>query len=318
MDLHLHATYGKQSVPVFKILRGHGEGGKDTIIDMVVNIMLEGKENIQGSWLSGDNRGILPTETQKNTCYAVALKTEFDAIEDYAKALAMDILTRHMHLSAADIHVEERRWNRIRVRNEDHAHAFASSVDPVRRTCALRVERVDGALKVFHVRSGIKGVKLLKTTQSGFDGFIRDKYTNLEPVGKGAAGGSNRILSTVMDSWWAWDADVAPWRNFAKTNEIIVSYLLDTFAGDPVTGVYSKSLQDTTYRMASKVLRSQRNVNQVKIVTPNVHFYRYPLEQFSLRNPNVVFQSTDPWSTASGRIETVLSRHDVRRATSRL
>ena len=163
-------TYGKQNVPVFKIIRG--ENGKDSIIDMVVNIMLEG--NVEDSWLSGNNKGILPTETQKNTCYALAMKTDFDAIEDYGKALLEDILRRHMHLSAATVRIRERRWNRI---GKDHRHAFRSSRDPVERTCEIRVSRRDNSksTQVDLVRSGVSGVKLLKTTQSGFDGFIRDK-----------------------------------------------------------------------------------------------------------------------------------------------
>jgi urate oxidase len=164
-------TYGKQSVPVFKIIRG--ENGKDKIIDMVVNIMLEG--DIEDSWLSGNNKGILPTETQKNTCYALAMKTDFDSIEDYGKALLEDILRRHMHLSAGTVRIRERRWNRI---GEDHRHAFSSSRDPVERTCEIRVSRRGKSeiTQVDLVRSGVSGVKLLKTTQSGFDGFIRDKY----------------------------------------------------------------------------------------------------------------------------------------------
>lgn len=58
-------TYGKQSVPVFKILRGRQDdaprvdGGKDSILDMIVDILLEG--DVSGSWLAGDNQGtILP------------------------------------------------------------------------------------------------------------------------------------------------------------------------------------------------------------------------------------------------------------------
>ena len=170
--LHMAAfTYGKQSVPVFKIIRG--ENGKDSIIDMVVNIMLEG--DIEDSWLSGNNKGILPTETQKNTCYALAMKTDFDSIEDYGKALLEDILRRHMHLSAGTVRIRERRWKRI---GEDHRHAFSSSRDPVERTCEIRVSRRGKSeiTQVDLVRSGVSGVKLLKTTQSGFDGFIRDKY----------------------------------------------------------------------------------------------------------------------------------------------
>ncbi len=61
---------------------------------------------------------ILPTETQKNTCYALALKTEFSAIEDYALTLGRDILRRHAHISAVDVTIQQRTWERVSVGNQ--------------------------------------------------------------------------------------------------------------------------------------------------------------------------------------------------------
>jgi hypothetical protein len=49
-------------------------------------------------------------------------------------------------------------------------------------------------------------------------------------------------------------------------------------------------------------------IDSIDLVTPNVHYYAWPATKFGLDNPNVVFQSTEPSSTASGRIRTVLSR----------
>ena len=62
-----------------------------------------------------------------------------------------------------------------------HNHAFSSSPSPVVATCEVGVTRGSGT----RYRSGMKDVKLMKTTQSGFDGFIKDEFTNLEPVGAG-------------------------------------------------------------------------------------------------------------------------------------
>ena len=102
-DFHLHPSYGKQSVPVFKLTK---EGNKHFIHDLVVQIILEG--NIADSWLTGDNHSILPTETQKNTCYALALTTKFTCSEEYGKALAADILKRHKHIEVVNLQIQER------------------------------------------------------------------------------------------------------------------------------------------------------------------------------------------------------------------
>jgi len=41
-------------------------------MDTEVNIMLSGA--VSDSWTKGENHQIVPTETQKNTCYAIAAK----------------------------------------------------------------------------------------------------------------------------------------------------------------------------------------------------------------------------------------------------
>ena len=87
--LHLGASYGKQSVPVLQgaqirfwrpggpLRARHGRPG-------------HAFGDVQKSWLSGNNSQIVPTETQKNTCYAIALQHEFDCPEDYATILGKD------------------------------------------------------------------------------------------------------------------------------------------------------------------------------------------------------------------------------------
>jgi urate oxidase len=155
--------------------------------------------------------------------------------------------------------------------------------------------------------SGVKKLRLLKTTQSGFEGFIVDKYTTLQPVGSGAGSVSaTRMFSTEMTGTWAFSAK--PRGGYAAANSRIRELLVTQFAGDRPDGVFSKSLQETTYKMCTTVLDAYPSVENVCLVTPNIHFYRWEGEQFDLKNDNVVFQSTDPGTTASGRIVTTLSR----------
>jgi urate oxidase len=296
----LTPTYGKQSVPVFKLSK---KGPNHTVIDMVVKVMLEG--DMAASWLTGENHQILPTETQKNTCYVVALKNEFDCVEDFSLALARDLMSRHQHISKVTIEGIERVWSRVNVGGKPHNHVFTSAKSPVTRTSLLVLPR-NG---LPHFTSGIANIKLMKTTQSGFLGYIRDEYTNLQPVGEGPASVSpDRIMCTDMVGHWKFTPGRAPEGKFAGLNARVLETLVDVFSGDPETGVFSKSLQQTAYRMAGTVLKLFPEIDEVTLECPNVHFYRYDLEQFGLSNPNIVFQSTDSQSTASGRIVTVLSR----------
>lgn len=296
----LTPTYGKQSVPVFKIRK---EGANHSISDMVVKIMLEG--TISRSWLEGENSEIVPTETQKNTCYALAMKTQFDSIEDYGLALGRDMLERHAHINCVNLHITERIWERATVGGRAHSHVFVSSPSPIRRLCRLKVPRGAAA----QVTSGVSDIKVMKTTQSGFMGYIKDQYTTLKPVG---AGGSapDRIMCTEMVAEWSYTEGRAPEGRFVAVNQKVFDTLISTLAGPADRGVFSKSLQETAYKMAVAALETVPELSKVYLATPNVHFYPYNLAPFGMSNPNVVFQSTDCQSTASGRIVTTVSRKE--------
>jgi len=298
-QFHLDAVYGKQSVPVFKIRKN---GPNHTVVDMLVKIMLRGK--VEDSWLSGDNHQILPTETQKNTCYVLAQKTDYDAAETYALSLAKDILSRHAHISVVEVDVEERPWERLVVNNKPHSHAFSKPRDPHKLTCKVVAPR-DGPPTV---TSGVKDLCLMKTTQSGFAGYIQDEYTTLQPTGAGSAN-PDRIMCTELEATWTWGS--LP-QNIREANAGVLNQLLVMWSGDPVDGKFSKSVQETAYKMATEALILFPGLNEVYLATPNIHHYRSDLEQFGLRNPNVVFQSTDCHTTASGRIETRVSRPRAR------
>eukprot|EP00301_Raphidiophrys_heterophryoidea_P024998 c8276_g1_i1.p1 GENE.c8276_g1_i1~~c8276_g1_i1.p1 ORF type:complete len:338 (+),score=81.66 c8276_g1_i1:90-1016(+) len=304
-DYVLTPTYGKQSVPVFKIRK---QGQKHSVTDMMIRIMLEGQ--VSKSWLTGDNSEIVPTETQKNTCYALALNTDFDSIEDYGLALARDMLERHKHISKVNLDISERKWERVQVGGQPHNHVFMCSPRPNLNTTEIAMTR-----SCTVVRSGVSDMRLMKTTQSGFLGYVQDKYTNLKPVGEGTST-PDRIMCTDMIAWWEFAPNKQPEKNFVQANTQILQTALDTFAGNPTTGVFSKSLQETVYKMATNILNTNPLVNVVHFETPNVHHYLYDLGQFGMQNNNVVFQSTDSVTTASGRIVTTLSRKCV--ASSKL
>jgi urate oxidase len=304
MSYQLDASYGKQSVPVMKVNKSGN--GVHTVLDMTVQIVLKG--SIDRSWLTGNNSQIVPTETQKNTCYANALLNEFDCGEDYATFLGKDLLTRHGHLTSATIDVDEARWDRVTDPSGRHNHAFTSPHSPIITTCQVVVNRDSSVRDGFSVTvsSGIKNLRLLKTTQSGFDGFIVDKYTNLQPT----TPSSTRMFSTEMTAKWTYSCK--PKGGYAAAKQNITKILVENFAGPAPSGLYSKSLQETVYKMCTASLDQYQSIHNIHLITPNIHFYRWDAEQFGLKNPNIVFQSTKPDSTASGRIVTSVTRDSVR------
>lgn len=299
----LGAMYGKQSVPVFKVRKF---GARHEVVDLLVQIMLDG--DVEASWLTGENHQILPTETQKNTCYVNALNTDYESAEQYGLALAADILERHSHIQTVHLDIEERPWTRVSVTGsggaemQEHNHVFSKSKDPWKLTCSLTVPRGGSP----SVSSGVRDLCLMKTTQSGFAGFIVDEYTNLQPVSPGSKN-PDRIMCTELEATWTYGEGKGSGR-FKTQNGQILQTLFDVWGGPPEEGIYSKSVQQTAYRIGTTILDQFPDIDEVKLTTPNIHHYRADLEQFGLENPNVVFQSTDCHTTASGRIVTLVRR----------
>ena len=220
--------------------------------------MLEG--DVSKSWLTGENSQIVPTETQKNTCYALALKTDFDAIEDYGvqpwRGWCQGV-TATCELSGSkyrsDLAVSpcscpaRCRLRRIRPRQPYRGRWHS---DTTMLSCRAHLHQTNLPPGCSPRAAGLRdlgshGVKLMKTTQSGFDGFIRDEYTNLQPTGAGTAS-PDRILCTELVAEWTYRAGGAPEGKFRAENAKAWQAMLNCWAGPPGEGIFSPSLQRTT------------------------------------------------------------------------
>ncbi|MBV8711447.1 MAG: hypothetical protein JOY56_06695, partial [Solirubrobacterales bacterium] len=60
-------NYGKSEVRVVKVIRGPEQ---HEIRDLWIDVALEG--DFRAAHVSGDNTGLLATDTMRNTCYALA------------------------------------------------------------------------------------------------------------------------------------------------------------------------------------------------------------------------------------------------------
>ena len=62
-------AYGKSQIRLVQVLRG---GDRHTLDDLTVAIRFEG--DFDASYSAGDNSDVLPTDTMKNTVYALAAR----------------------------------------------------------------------------------------------------------------------------------------------------------------------------------------------------------------------------------------------------
>ena len=278
--------YGKAETRLVRIYR---DSDRHEIRDLNVSTALRG--DFDAAYADGDQRDVLPTDSQKNTVFAYAKEKGVGEIEDYALTLARHFVTDIPPVRRARVDVDEYRWERISVAGEPHDHAFVRAGQEV-RTTSVTVEAGDPGQATWVV-SGLKDLILLKSTGSEFRDFLTDSYTTLEPT-------SDRILATSLIARWRYLGTDVAWANaFGEVRRI----LLERFAD-----LHSLALQQSLWEMGAAVLRARDDIAEIRLSAPNKHHFLADLAPFGLDNPGEVFYAADrPY----GLIQASLTRDDA-------
>ena len=270
-------AYGKNAVNLSKIIR---HPTYHEFRQISVNVSLEG--DFETAHTVGDNSKILPTDTQKNTVYALAKEHFVDSIENFGIYLANHFISHNPQVSQAKIDIIEHPWTRMTFDSEPHHHAYLGGASEKHTTTIMQT--TDGVT----VTSGIKDLLILKTTDSGFEGYIRDQYTTLKET-------ADRIFSTQCEATWTYTTNDLDFTVlFAKIRET----LLKTFAHHK-----SLSVQQTLLAMGEAVLTENPDVSEISLIMPNKHHIPFNLEQFGMENNNEIFIATDePYGYITGMV----------------
>ncbi len=135
--------------------------------------------------------------------------------------------------------------------------------------------------------AGLQDLKVLKSTQSGFVGYPKDKYTTLPET-------EDRILATSVTAKWRYN------RNDIDFNEVYADVRRLLLAG--FSRNYSYALQHTLKEMAEAVLEAHPEIDEIRFSTPNSHHFVVDLTPFGLENPNEVFYAADrPYGSSRRR-----------------
>ncbi len=269
--------YGKAEVRVLRVARGAAPGGGDLIRDWNVSTSLSG--DLAGTHLTGDNSGVLTTDTQKNTVQAFASRPGAVEPEVLGLDLAAHFVTSQPQISRARVTVSEFGWDRL------GPHSFA------RNGSLTRVARiVNDAAAGVSVLAGLDGLTVLNTTDSEFWGFPRDEYTTLAET-------TDRILASEVSARWRYRAADTDW---AAAFEGGRQALLDAFSQ-----TYSYSLQQTLFAMGSRIIEQVPDICEVRLSLPNKHHYLVNLARFGLANDREVYYPGDrPYGLIEGTVLT--------------
>ena len=268
--------YGKAETRVVRVYR---DNGRHEIRDLNVSTLLRG--DFADAHTRGDQASVLPTDSQKNTCFAFAKEKGVGEIEDYALDLARHFVNDIEPVTGARVEVEEYRWERVSVAGRPHPHTFVRGSAEV-RTTAVTVSR-----GLSWIVSGLKDLVVLKSTGSEFAGFLTDRYTTLAET-------SDRILATSLTARWLYN--LRPHRrqprprpkSWDEAHADIRQILLERFAE-----VHSLALQQSLWEMGQAVLRARDDVAEIRLSAPNRHHFLADLAPFGLDNPGEVFHAAD-------------------------
>ena len=184
----VHHVHGKKRVRVARTWR---EGSVHHFVEWNVEVVIESA--MAHAYKTPSNEGMTTTDTTKNQCYVVAKAMQKRCSpEEYALALGKQFVDSYPLISAVEVRVEQAPWRRTRVHGADHDHGYTFTA-PCLRVCAAVVSRT----KPPAVRSGMRHLRVLKTTQSGYEGFLVDKHTALKDT-------RERIFATAVDVDWTW------------------------------------------------------------------------------------------------------------------
>ncbi|KIA64846.1 factor-independent urate hydroxylase [Nocardia vulneris] len=278
--------YGKAENRVVRIRR---ETARHEIRDVNVSTVLRGDF---ADAYAGDQRKVLPTDTQKQTAFAYAKQPGLQTIEDYGLALAGHFVDDIEPVSSARIEIDEYAWQRVTVDGREHEHTWVRQ-GPEVRTAAITVAGT-GADRQAWVIGGVKDLTILKSTGSEFADFLSDEFTVLAPT-------HDRMLATTL---------VVAWR-FAGTTGIawddvyagIRARLVETFATH-----HSKALQQTLFEMGKAALQAYPVLAEIRLAAPNKHHFDYDLARFGIENNGEVYYAADrPY----GLIHATLQRADA-------
>jgi urate oxidase len=270
-------AYGKNAVNMSKIIRhkDHHE-----FRQVSVNISLEG--DFETAHTIGDNTKILPTDTQKNTVYALAKEHFTSSIEAFGLILSDHFFSNNSQVLKTKIEIIEYCWNRMNIDGKPHSHSFINGGSE--KHTALIIQTDTGV----EITSGIRDLLILKATDSAFENYIRDQYTTLKEA-------SDRILSTFCEINWDY---VSLQADFAALYNNIRNCLLKTFSAHK-----SLSVQHTLYAMGEDVLKAFDEVKEITLRMPNKHHILANLEPFGMDNKNEIFIATDePYGYITGTV----------------
>jgi len=141
----------------------------------------------------------------------------------------------------------------------------------------------------------VRDWSVLKTTQSGYEGFLKDAMTALPET-------RERMLATSVTAMWRYSS-VGIATGAVDPYGKMMTAMHAAFFGPSKGGVYSPGVQATLYDMGCAALSAEPGVEIISLRAPNIHFL--PVLPAGIPFDNDVYVAT---SEPHGTIQATVAR----------
>lgn len=237
--------YGKGDVIVYRLNRdGTAPPGGSPVFGANVTMLVYG-DAFWPTYTTGDNSGLIATDSMKNFIQRETLHYEGSDLESYCRFLGAKFIGIYPQVEGVEVSAIEIPYSHV-------AHDAFMPSGPERATARIELSRDD----TIQIASGIRGFKLLRLRGSSFQGFLRDEYTTLPDV-------ANRPLHMWLDLEWLYTEPAAAFNSGAITASVrkMVHEVFQCFE--------SGSIQQVIYQLGTKMLADLPAIAEVHLEANN-------------------------------------------------
>ena len=238
--------YGKGDVIVYRLNRDGVTGeGRSPVFGASVTMLLYG-DAFWPTYTTGDNTGLVATDSMKNFIQRETLNFTGCDLQAYCRFLAEKFMRTYPQTEGIQARAVEIPYTGV----ADGTVAFAPS-GPER--AMAQVELRQGG-EVLEARSGIHGFKLLRLGGSAFTGFLRVQYTTLPEI-------HNRPLHMWLDVEWLCSELSSQALGLTACVRKMVHGVFQSFE--------SGSIQQVIYRIGSTMMAELPVLTEVRLEANN-------------------------------------------------
>ena len=254
--------YGKGDVIVYRLNRdGRAPSGRSPVFGASV-LMLTYGDAFWSTYTTGDNTGLIATDSMKNFIQRETINFIGDDLAEYCRFLGAKFIDTYPQAEGVQVSAVEIPYADIP--GDGSSMAFTPA-GPERATARVELQRDsqpggDPAGRGRHIvvveaSAGLRGFRLLRLGGSAFRGFVRDEYTTLPDI-------SNRPLHMWLDVEWRHTDPADAFGSTATTATRII-------VRDVFTAFESGSIQQVIFQIGSRMLEQIPSLAEVHLEANN-------------------------------------------------